>query len=180
MGFMIYIAIGCVILAALIIIIQDIIKKRRQKSNENTESPSNRKKTFLYVFIVVAILISIWLLLSGRWQFISFIVLSIIPALNKLGLFSLLLRLFIGHQATKLFQKFTQNNTQQPTEKTNMSIEQALDILGLEANPSHDDIISAHRRLIAKIHPDQGGSEALARDVNLARDILLQHYKYNG
>lgn len=43
--------------------------------------------------------------------------------------------------------------------------------LGLEAGD--DEIIAAHRRLIARVHPDRGGSADLARRVNQARDLLL-------
>lgn len=45
----------------------------------------------------------------------------------------------------------------------------------LEVPPDADAeaIRSAHRRLIAQVHPDAGGSAELARRVNTARDILL-------
>ena len=36
--------------------------------------------------------------------------------------------------------------------------------------PSLDDIRAAHRRLIARVHPDAGGSAGLATRVNAARD----------
>ena len=34
-------------------------------------------------------------------------------------------------------------------------------------------IRAAHRRLIASVHPDKGGTEALAAQINAARDLLL-------
>jgi curved DNA-binding protein CbpA len=48
-----------------------------------------------------------------------------------------------------------------------------LTILGLEAGASNEDIITAHRRLIQKLHPDRGGNEFLATQLNLAKDKLL-------
>ena len=36
---------------------------------------------------------------------------------------------------------------------------------------------AAHRRLIASVHPDKGGTEALAAQINAARDLLLQERK---
>jgi hypothetical protein len=54
-----------------------------------------------------------------------------------------------------------------------MSREQALEILGLEAGASADDIRAAHRRLMQQMHPDKGGSDYLAAQINRARDVLL-------
>ena len=55
-----------------------------------------------------------------------------------------------------------------------MSIDQALEILGLAANPSKSQIIEAHRRLIVANHPDRGGSTFLASQINKAKEVLLQ------
>lgn len=55
-----------------------------------------------------------------------------------------------------------------------MSAEEALEILGLSGNPSDEEIISAHKKLIQKIHPDKGGNEYLTTKINQARDVLLK------
>ena len=54
-----------------------------------------------------------------------------------------------------------------------MSPADARALLGLTPDASPDQIRDAHRRLIAKVHPDSGGSAELASRVNLARDTLL-------
>ncbi len=51
---------------------------------------------------------------------------------------------------------------------------EARSILGLGSNADADAIRSAHRRLIASVHPDRGGSTDLTRRVNAARDLLLK------
>ena len=46
-------------------------------------------------------------------------------------------------------------------------------LLGVGEDASAEDIRAAHRRLIAKVHPDAGGSSGLAVRVNAARDALI-------
>jgi len=46
-------------------------------------------------------------------------------------------------------------------------------ILGVGPDADAETIRAAHRRLIAGVHPDRGGSADLTRRVNLARDTLL-------
>lgn len=60
-----------------------------------------------------------------------------------------------------------------PKPKGSMTRAEALEVLGLEEGATADDITASHRRLIAKAHPDGGGSDYLAAKVNEARDILL-------
>ena len=55
-----------------------------------------------------------------------------------------------------------------------MSLDEAREILGLGSNPSRDEIIEAHRRLMQKVHPDRGGSTYLAQQLNEAKRILLK------
>jgi hypothetical protein len=62
---------------------------------------------------------------------------------------------------------------QQAAAPVNMSAEEALAVLGLSGNPSREEIVNAHRRLIQKIHPDRGGSDHLAAQINKAKDVLL-------
>ncbi|HSO43608.1 MAG TPA: hypothetical protein VLR47_12360 [Rhodospirillales bacterium] len=58
-------------------------------------------------------------------------------------------------------------------EPATMSREDALRILGLEAGAGEAEIKAAYHRLIAGLHPDRGGSDYLAAQVNRARDVLL-------
>jgi DnaJ homolog subfamily C member 19 len=54
-----------------------------------------------------------------------------------------------------------------------MSRADALDILGLGPQPSREEILTAHRRLIQKLHPDRGGTTYLAAQLNAAKERLL-------
>ena len=54
-----------------------------------------------------------------------------------------------------------------------MPVNEARALLGVGPDASLADIRAAHRRLIARVHPDAGGSAELANQVNAARDTLV-------
>ena len=47
-------------------------------------------------------------------------------------------------------------------------------LLGVGPDAGREAIIDAHRRLIAQVHPDRGGSNAAVHEANDARDLLLE------
>ena len=54
-----------------------------------------------------------------------------------------------------------------------MSEVEARDVLGVDATASREEIETAYRDLIVKNHPDHGGTDWIAAQLNQARDILL-------
>ena len=77
-------------------------------------------------------------------------------------------------------QQYTQQKSQQSGQQTagranpgNMTEAQAREILGVKAGASKEEIIRAHKRMMQKVHPDRGGSDYLASQLNQAKDTLL-------
>ena len=79
---------------------------------------------------------------------------------------------------SRMYQQTAQNSqtdsqSPPPRGKQTMSAEEAMEVLGLKPGHTKDDVIQAHRRMMQKVHPDRGGSDYLASQINKAKDTLL-------
>lgn len=54
------------------------------------------------------------------------------------------------------------------------ALSKARGLLGVSAQDDADRIRHCHRQLISENHPDRGGNESRAAELNKARDILLE------
>jgi hypothetical protein len=55
-----------------------------------------------------------------------------------------------------------------------MSLEEARSILGVGPGAGADEVRAAYKRLMRSVHPDKGGTQGLAAQLNAARDRLLR------
>lgn len=102
-------------------------------------------------------------------------------ALLASGLAGLRFLLPIVFKSLPLFAPFLKRaNAEQTSANTNtdngsdMTKAEAFAVLGLNSNATEEEIVMAHRRLIQKLHPDTGGNEYLAKQLNLAKEVLLK------
>jgi curved DNA-binding protein CbpA len=53
-------------------------------------------------------------------------------------------------------------------------------LLGVSPSASREEVIVAHRQLVALVHPDRGGSDAQVHEANAARDLLLERLPHRS
>lgn len=68
---------------------------------------------------------------------------------------------------------FSSSGQPPPDSNSGMTRDEALAVLGLAHDASDEDIVTAHRKLMQKLHPDRGGNDYLAAKLNQAKDLLL-------
>jgi len=136
------------------------------------QPPLARRKVIARYALYILALVLIGLALSGRLHWLGAVIAVLLPFMQRLLQLTLKAWPFL-----RFWHKRRTANTQQQeppqTPIGQLSREQACAILGLSANPSAADITSAHRKLMQKLHPDRGGSDYLAAQINLAKDTLL-------
>lgn len=57
--------------------------------------------------------------------------------------------------------------------RSSFALAHARQLLGVEPGAGRQAIVEAHRRRIAAVHPDRGGSNEQVHEANAARDLLL-------
>ena len=59
------------------------------------------------------------------------------------------------------------------------AVTRARKLLGVSAKSTREEILAGHKRLVARVHPDRGGSNAQVHEANTARDLLLDELPYH-
>lgn len=136
------------------------------------QPPVTQRKLIARYALYFFALVLIGLALTGRLHWLGAVIAALLPFIQRLLQVALkawpLLRFWKKRRTSK------QAESEPPKATTGeLSREQACAILGLSGNPSAAEVSDAHRKLMQKLHPDRGGSDYLAAQINQAKDTLL-------
>jgi len=139
---------------------------KRWQSLPESDRADFSKKALLYGTAGTVLV----LVLAGRAHWLMGVLAALLALAGRVAQFAQympLFKQFIGEQPSA-----SQNGSSSPTAQ-GMTKQDAADILGVDSEASASDIRMAHKRLMQKLHPDRGGSDALAKQINQAKDVLL-------
>ena len=144
------------ILLAIALLAYGFVAQRNQLSLE-------AKRRLVMIGVPTALLVA----------FLSWLRLSPIGLVVMLLGVGLAANVVMRERAQKTFDDLSEGQAPAPKPASGMQRTEALAVLGLEGDPDETAIQAAHKRMIVRAHPDQGGSDYLAAKVNEARRILL-------
>lgn len=132
------------------------------------------KKKLIITSTVIGVLAVLLIMgVTGHLSWLGALIGAGIAALPKLAHLLRYLPLF-----QKIKQDANQGNqqqAQQPVANQGMSRDEALQILNLKPGASREEILQAHKCMMQKVHPDRGGSDYLAAQINQAKETLLNN-----
>ena len=158
-----------IVLIALIVAVVIIMKLIRN-------TPEEKKKNLYWKLGLSGLAIVLILLaVTGRIHWIGAMIGALIPIVRRS--MPLLIRMF------PLFQQYVGTKTQAdhngqpppPQPNSDMDEDSAYAALGLSPGASKEEVIQAHRKMMQKVHPDRGGSDYLAAQINQAKELLIRN-----
>jgi len=149
------------------------------------KTPRSQRRSFLMKHgLAILAVVLVLLAITGRMHWVGALIGVVLPVVRNY--LPLLIRYMpflaklsqsnsaqAGNENTQQDGNQQHHDSQQASGNSQMNRQQALDILGLSEGADKEAIITAHRTLMQKLHPDRGGNDFLAAQLNQAKDLLL-------
>ncbi len=138
--------------------------------------PEERKAALMNWSLIGGAIVVVGLILAGRAPWVMGILAALMAVAGRVAQLASYFPIFkqIFGQASGAENGSSQSNGG-PGVANNQDMDKrpAAEILGVAENASAEEVKLAHKRLMQKLHPDRGGSDALAKQINRAKDVLL-------
>ena len=135
-----------------------------------TAPEDERKKLIFQIFAGAFAALMIFLAATGRLNVIYAAIAGIVAFIPRVA--HLLKYLPLINKIRQAAAGKQQSSTHSARQGA-VNRDKAYEILGLKPGASKEEIITAHKKMMQKYHPDRGGSDYLAAEINTAKDTLL-------
>lgn len=132
-------------------------------------TPVIRRRLVAGFFFAVLFGAVLFFTVTGRLHFLAPVVTALLPFAKRI----LPLLRYVPVLRRFVRQKNDNRDSGGNRDGAAMSKLQAFEVLGLKPGASNQEVIDAHRKLMQKVHPDRGGNDYLAAQLNQAKDTLL-------
>ncbi len=126
-----------------------------------------QKKQALSILLWLSIVAVVLLVVMGRLHWIGAIVAAVAASIKTL--------LPIIIKVLPFLNGIQKNSPKD--QASHLDLDKAYEILGVKPNASKEEIISAHRKLMTKVHPDKGGNDFLAAQLYAAKELAIKALK---
>jgi len=138
--------------------------------------PAEKQMSFARKWLMYGVAaVILTLVLTGKAHWLMGVLATLLALAGRVAQFAQYAPLF-----KKMMGEETESATQGKSEQNSVAASsqgmtkgEAADILGVSRDAPAEVVRLAHKRLIQKMHPDRGGSDALAKQINLAREVML-------
>ena len=162
-------------LLALIALITIVMVVRHIRSQKPKKRPKLILKYGLYLLAIILVI----LVITGRVHWITAGIAAVIPFIFKMSTLAMrfLPMMQFWRSAKKQQEQFKQGPSTKNYTGGKMTVKQAKEIFGLDEVNSVEQVTKRHKELMQKNHPDRGGSDFLAAQINHAKEVLIEHIK---
>jgi len=133
-----------------------------------------KKSTLVITLATLALVVALAALAAtGRLHWLAAAAAALLPFLRRSGGLMVRFLPILGRTFTAFRQRRPGAGSAGRSAAGAMTRQEALSVLGLGANASKQEGSDPHRRLMAKNHPDRGGSTFIAQQLNEAKRALI-------
>ena len=130
-----------------------------------------RKKLIFQILAGAFAALMIFMAATGRLNVVYAAIAGIVAFIPRIA--HLLKFLPLINKVRQAATSKQQSSKQSARQSGGMNKDKAYEVLGLKPGASKQEIITAHKKMMQKYHPDRGGSDYLAAEINTAKDTLL-------
>lgn len=132
---------------------------------------NDAKRAITMAIFCILLALLVFLAITGKLNWLFAAAVAAYPVIRKIwGGW----RIFRWLKGVKKSQQESAGGTPVKPNRSGMTFEAAYAVLKLKPGASREQIITAHRKLMSQAHPDRGGSDQQAQQLNAAKEFLIK------